>query len=122
MHNDLIILDEAGGCWSMVGMDAVDNDVTVVLDLSQYPPDLQRSQVIHMFGHALGLEHEHQRPASDFWDVVSQHIDLEKMKKDVCPAGDQDKSWFDRCWIVNSGASDTTDSSICDSGSIMHFK
>ncbi len=28
------------------------------------------SYVLHEFGHALGLDHEHQR--SDFWDILGQ--------------------------------------------------
>ncbi len=36
--------------------------------------------VIHEFGHALGLEHEHQR--SIFWSVAKKFIDVDKMRKD----------------------------------------
>ncbi len=32
----------------------------------------QVSNVLHEFGHALGLEHEHQR--SDFWDVLKDLV------------------------------------------------
>ena len=32
----------------------------------------QKSLVRHEFGHALGLEHEHQR--SDFWKVLEQYV------------------------------------------------
>ncbi len=99
-------------------------DVTMVLDLSQYHPELQRAQVIHMFGHALWLEHEHQRPNSDFWNVVSQHIDMEKMKKDVtsvCPGNDKGNSWFERCWMVKGKTADTSRSEH-DFQSIMHFR
>ena len=34
--------------------------------------------VIHEFGHALGLGHEHQR--SDFWELTKPYIDVTKMK------------------------------------------
>ena len=40
----------------------------------------QRSIVIHNFGHALGMEHEHQR--SDFWETAEKFIDIERMKDD----------------------------------------
>ena len=45
-----------------------------------YPESYLKHLVIHEFGHALGLEHEHQR--SDFWDVVKEFIDMKKMKDD----------------------------------------
>ena len=35
--------------------------------------------VIHEFGHALGLGHEHQQ--SDFWKLIRPYIDITKMKK-----------------------------------------
>ncbi len=38
----------------------------------------QRFYVIHEFGHALGLLHEHQR--RDFWRVAKSLLDEEKMK------------------------------------------
>ncbi len=40
----------------------------MVLNLYGMTKADQRSMVIHEFGHALGLDHEHQR--SDFWDVL----------------------------------------------------
>ena len=36
--------------------------------------------MIHEFGHALGLEHEHQR--SKFWCIASNLINIEAMRKD----------------------------------------
>ncbi len=57
---------------------------TMVLDLTDQFIDVnikkdqfRRSLVIHEFGHALGLEHEHQR--SDLWEVLDKYIDKEKM-------------------------------------------
>ncbi len=43
----------------------------------------QLSLILHEFGHALGLEHEHQR--SDFWEVL-QNLLAYKLKKlpDAC--------------------------------------
>ncbi len=88
----------------MVGTDADTvtdkSKPTMVLNLLGHPADLQESLVIHEFGHALGLEHEHQR--SDFWDVVGKHIDMETMKGDtfVNPRQESDgghsvgKDWF----------------------------
>ena len=38
---------------------------------------LQENIVVKYFGHALGLKHEHQH--SDFWDVVKEYMDTERM-------------------------------------------
>ncbi|XP_064387065.1 uncharacterized protein LOC135335465 isoform X4 [Halichondria panicea] len=57
--------------WSTVGRSALDvdkNEPTMMLNLFGMTKALQGSTVIHEFGHALGLYHEHQR--SDFWDVL----------------------------------------------------
>ena len=41
---------------------------------------MQKFLVMHEFGHALGLFHEHQR--SDFWEVANSLLDVRKMKND----------------------------------------
>lgn len=58
----------------------------------------QKYMVIHQFGHALGLEHEHQR--KDFWDAVQKYIDLERMRSDprIGNYGDSLKA-FVRDWL-----------------------
>ena len=53
---------------------------TMNLALNGLDLDFQKFLVIHEFGHALGLEHEHQR--SEFWKVVSEFVDETKMKFD----------------------------------------
>ncbi len=72
------------GCWSAVGMDAEKiqpvTDPTMVLNLRGLPAHLQRSLVIHEFGHALGLDHEHQR--SDFWDVMGGYFDKKRIPQE----------------------------------------
>lgn len=59
-----------GGSWSFIGTDALDprigpNDPTINLGwLTPATPNDEVSQVVlHEFGHALGLIHEHQNPA-----------------------------------------------------------
>ncbi len=62
---------ENAGSWSKVGSSALSADTyepTMVLNLYGMTKAEQRSMVIHDFGHALGLDHQHQR--SDFWDVL----------------------------------------------------
>ena len=43
--------------------------------------DYKKYIVIHEFGHALGLGHEHQY--SDFWNLIKPYVDISKMKKDL---------------------------------------
>ena len=43
--------------------------------------DYKKYSVIHSFGHALGLGHEHER--SDFWNLVEPYVDVHRMKKDL---------------------------------------
>ena len=79
----------------MVGTDAFTKvrgieKPTMVLNLKGFHPDLQKSLVIHEFGHVLGLEHEHQRP--DFWDVVKKHLDKERMLADPRVS---ESDWFE---------------------------
>ena len=69
----------------MVGTDAetlITNleEPTMVLNLQGLFYNSQKRIVIHEFGHALGLEHEHQR--SDFWDSVVECFDTDKIMKD----------------------------------------
>ena len=93
----------------------------MALSLNGHPLSLQRSLVIHEFGHALGLEHEHQR--SDFWDVLEKHFDIEKMMKDprLQDIGSEDtrKAAFGRDWFRKSGERGIK--SEYDPHSIMHY-
>ena len=43
--------------------------------------DYKKHIVIHEFGHALGLGHEHQR--SDFWKLIKPYVDITRMTKDL---------------------------------------
>ena len=51
------------------------------LDLSRGNLEYHEHLVVHEFGHALGLEHEHQR--SDFWKKIGPYIDISLMKADL---------------------------------------
>ena len=110
----------------MIGMDAERlmtkyEEPTMVLNLQCCPPDLQRSLVIHEFGHALGLEHVHQR--SDFWDTVGECFDIEKMMKDhrvVKSLQSEDvKAGFERNWFKRNNPNFYL--SEYDPDSIMHY-
>jgi len=66
--------------------------------------------VIHEFGHALGLEHEHQR--SMFWSIAVEHIDVNKMRNDIT-----ERFMYDYCEQTQEG--DETPE--YDPDSIMHY-
>ena len=100
----------------MVGTDAkaiVDKtEPTMNLALEGLDPDFLKSVVIHEFGHSLGLEHEHQR--SDFWKVLKDFVDLDRMKEDPDVKG----VGFTDNWLkLPEGG----DSSPYDSDSVMHY-
>ncbi|XP_064387495.1 uncharacterized protein LOC135335838 [Halichondria panicea] len=71
-----------GISWSKVGTTATwqsdKKKPTMVLNLYGMTKADQRSMVIHEFGHALGLDHEHQR--SDFWDVLESKDEDEEYR------------------------------------------
>ncbi len=114
----------------MVGTDArnIVTDVTkptMVLNLHSMTKAEQRSMVIHEFGHALGLDHEHQR--SDFWDVLEQKdtkgqyrfiIGEQRMRSGD---GGNCKHACDEVFRDNRTAPKGTEKTDYDSDSIMHY-
>ena len=55
------------------------DEPTMMLNLKGLTRKFQKSLVIHEFGHAYGLDHEHQW--SDFLDVVGKFFDESKISK-----------------------------------------
>ena len=98
---------------------------TMMLNLSDQkcPEYFLRHLVIHEFGHALGLEHEHQR--SDFWEVVKNFIDMEKMKDDhrfdIYRSSERGRATFGRDYLVTREKAECFAASDYDSKSIMHY-
>ena len=97
---------------------------TMMLSLGGHTADHQESLVIHQFGHALGLVHEHQR--SDFWDVVGRHLDIEQMKMDpiVNPSQtpEDGERMFRKNWGVVNREQSVNSLSEYDPDSIMHYR
>lgn len=102
--------------WSKVGTDAVSVDKTkptMVLGLYNGQTDLNHHLVIHEFGHALGLEHEHQR--SNFWSVAREFIDVAKMKKDKRLQNTDINGDYLECQQCGEGSTNY------DAKSVMHY-
>ena len=52
---------------------------TMVLGFFEGDHDYNTFIVVHEFGHALGMKHEHQR--SKFWSIAKEFLDVNKIKR-----------------------------------------
>ena len=69
--------------------------------------------VIHEFGHALGMEHEHQR--SKFWSEAEKFLDVDAMLFDDRMEGVPKTDLLEKLQKGNHGSQDY------DSESVMHY-
>ena len=104
------------------------SDPTMSLDLSKDSRQNdaeKRSLVIHEFGHALGLGHEHQR--SDFWGKVGEYFDKDSVESALeCSIERKASSAGGKKATFEMDYYDTTDglsnsSETYDPDSIMHY-
>ena len=111
----------------MVGKDALmiedKSKPTMGLNLEGYSKEHPQYLVVHLFGHVLGLENEHQRP--DFWDVASKFIDEDKMRGDLVGRGGKsfNTDWFRKSintdWFRKQSSGEMGD---YNPESIMHYQ
>jgi hypothetical protein len=101
---------EKGVNSSTIGYVEGEGPTQVYLDLSyQQDKNYQEHLIVHAFGNALGLRHEHQR--SDFWTWIKDYIDEDKMKRDL---GGRFADWQRIDGLMDG------DAKPYDSGSVMH--
>ena len=93
-----------GGYWSLVGQDSIrqagqDEQSLNLEDFDKTPPsdDEYHATVLHEFGHAIGLEHEHQNPMSKCHD----EFDWPKLYKYL---GGPPNNWSKETVDFNMGA------------------
>ncbi|WCM52471.1 M12 family metallopeptidase [Pseudomonas sp. WJP1] len=103
---------EDPGNWSRIGADALNapaDEATMQLDLRQaHNIDTWISYILHEFGHALGLQHEHQHPDANIdwntsavyrickekngWSKEMTHFNIFKKLKNIEALGPYDQS------------------------------
>ena len=85
------------------------------LDLSNGNDHHKQHLVVHEFGHALGLGHEHQRP--DFWKLIGPYVNKSKMQSEIKDVGAFYCDWkMDKGLKVKQGRATSYDSE-----SVMHY-
>ena len=68
------------GSYSQIGADArssEESEASMVLDLEGKTSTQIQFEILHEFGHALGLYHEHQRP--DYCEVMGNYLEDDKV-------------------------------------------
>ena len=111
-----LIVESNGRSKSSIGVDAESKDKkepTMVLSFSNKNNVYNTHIVVHEFGHALGMKHEHQR--SKFLSIAKKFLDVEKMRKDSRLLN----ASIDREYLGVDP--DTTGSLEYDPDSVMHY-
>ena len=109
-----------GESMSMHGMEAAshENETTMVLNLSRDDEDYRQFVVVHEFGHALGLGHEHQ--TSHFADDLDPDATIQWIRRTSRVSSERAKDKFDTDFKAKSEAV-PEEFGMIDTGSVMCY-
>ena len=92
-------------------------DAIVLIDISSKDDDQIQWNILHEFGHVLGLHHEHQQPK--YLEVMREYVNFEsKLYKFLKKGSEINKNSFKLHYLEIGDAVFTSD---YDPESIMHY-
>ena len=116
-HFNHVHTTDNGKCESLIGskaQNARSDEPTMWLDLGKGDGTYKKHLVIHEFGHALSLYHEHQR--SDFWKHIEPYINKNTMRTHLRISDAEFARRYGKCQETKSASLTEY-----DPDSVMHY-